>query len=91
MISIYKNDEKKVGWQVKLEFLLSLHEKDKILLDQIKNYFGVGNVAKHYKNKIFTYRISSTKDLVKIIEHLDQYPLITQKLADYELLKKDII
>ena len=65
-----------------------MHEKDKVLLEQIKNYFGVGNITKHYKNKILIYRISSTKDLIKVIDHLDKYPLITQKLADYELFKQ---
>lgn len=62
--------------------------RDKVLLQQIKNYFGVGNITKHSKNKVFTYRISSRKDLAKIIDHLHQYPLITQKLADYELFKQ---
>jgi len=76
-----------INW-VKLEFWLSLHERDKVILEQIKNYFGVGNITKHYSNKILSYRISSTKDLAKIIDHLDQYPLITQKLADYELFKE---
>jgi len=87
IICILKNNNK-VGWQVKLEFWLSLHERDKVLLEQIQNYFGVGNITKHYSNKILSYRISSTKDLAKIIDHLDQYPLITQKLADYELFKE---
>ena len=87
IICILKNNNK-VGRQVKLEFWLSLHEGDKVLLEQIKNYFGVGNITKHYSNKILNYRISSTKDLAKIIDHLDQYPLITQKLADYELFKE---
>lgn len=61
------------------------YNKKKLLLEQIKNYFGVGNITKHYKNKVLNYRISATKDLAKIIDHLDRYPLVTQKLADYEL------
>ena len=28
------------------------------------------------------------KDLEKILDHLDQYPLITQKLADFQLFKQ---
>jgi hypothetical protein len=34
------------------------------------------------------YRVQSTKDLAKLIQHFDQYPLITQKLADYQLFKE---
>ena len=72
-LSIYKNNNK-VGWQTKLEFLIYLHEKDKAILEQIQAYLKVGNLIKHYSNQIVHYRISSTKDLAKIFDHLDKYP-----------------
>ena len=87
MIGISRN-QNKVGWQVKLEFWLSLHEADIVLLQNIQKYLGVGNIFKDKSNKIYHYRIASTKDLIKIFDHLDQYPLITQKLADYKLFKQ---
>lgn len=34
------------------------------------------------------YRVSSVKDLQVIIEHFDNFPLITQKRADYLLFKQ---
>lgn len=85
IIGISKNNNK-VGWQVKFEFLLSLHEGDKFILESIKDFLGVGNIIKHHSKKILHYRIASTKDLAKIFDHLDKYPLLTQKRADYELL-----
>ena len=84
---ISKNNNK-VGWQTKPEFWISLHERDKAILEQIQAYLKAGNLIKHYSNQIVHYRISSTKDLAKIFDHLDKYPLITQKLADYELFKE---
>jgi hypothetical protein len=36
------------------------------------------------------YRVSSLKNLRVITNHFDNYPLITQKLADYLLFKKSI-
>jgi spore coat polysaccharide biosynthesis protein SpsF (cytidylyltransferase family) len=36
------------------------------------------------------FRIESIKDLAKIINHFDKYPLITDKKADYELFKRII-
>jgi hypothetical protein len=33
------------------------------------------------------YRVSSIKELAVIIAHFDEYPLITQKRADFELFK----
>lgn len=34
------------------------------------------------------YRISSLKDLEHVINHFNTYPLITQKLVDYQLFKQ---
>jgi hypothetical protein len=34
------------------------------------------------------FNVSSLRDLGVVIDHFDQYPLITQKLGDYELFKK---
>jgi len=36
------------------------------------------------------YRVSSLKDLQVILEHFDQYPLITKKQEDYLLFKQAI-
>ena len=36
------------------------------------------------------YRVSSLKNLKIITNHFDNYPLITQKLADYLLFKQSI-
>ena len=36
---IYKNANYKTGWFISLVFQISLHEKDKIILEQIQNYF----------------------------------------------------
>jgi hypothetical protein len=33
-------------------------------------------------------RVFTIKDLTVIINHFDRYPLLSQKLADYELFKK---
>jgi len=58
------------------------------LLEQIQNYLKVGNIHRHPSQKLLHYRIQSTKDLAIILDHLDLYPLITQKLADYKLFKE---
>jgi len=71
-------------------FTISLHVKDINLLQQIKSYFGVGNISKEYKN-ILQYRVTSIKDLTnKIIPHFEKFPLITQKKADFILFKEAI-
>jgi len=61
--------------------------KDKALLELIKEFFGVGSVTK-LDFKSFQYRVSSLEGLKVIIEHLDKYPLLTEKFADFQLFKQ---
>lgn len=68
-------------------FKITLHNKDIDLLNQLQNYFGVGNIKKHGETTL-QYCVTSYKDLKVIIAHFDQYPLITQKQADYLLFKQ---
>ena len=84
---IYKDSSFNTGWRVKLIFKISLHKRDKELLESIKNYFKVGNITKHGPQSI-QYRVSSIEDLEVIINFLEKYKLITQKCADYELFKQ---
>lgn len=75
------------GYQVRCEFAIVLHAKDRALLESIKLFFnGAGGLDKHGKLSV-KYRVSSQKDIQTIINHLDKYPLITQKRADYLLFK----
>jgi len=53
-------------------------------LKQLQTYFCVGSIYKHGSESL-EYRIQSVKDLKSIIKHLEKFPLITQKRADYLL------
>ena len=87
-ISITKKKNIKVGWGVQLFFQISLNEKDIALLEKIKYFFSVGLINYNQKTKSFLFIVSSSKDLSLIIDHLNLFPLITQKRADYELWKQ---
>jgi len=68
-------------------FSLGLHLKDEIILKDIKNIFQGGNTY-NLKADLVQLRIFSVKDLLRVFNHFDQYPLLTQKQADYELFKQ---
>lgn len=55
----------------------------------IRAYFSeVGNINNSGKDSI-EYRVASLKDLIQVVlPHLEKYPLITQKRADYLLFKQ---
>jgi len=56
---------------------------------RIQAYFG--GIGKIYTtNKDTTYMVRSLDEILKIISHFDNYPLITQKKADFELFKRII-
>lgn len=96
-IRISKSKERKIGWVVEPIFQITLlrrvyglDQKDLVILQLIQKTFkGVGSITKMGSSNGWMYRISSIKDFNEIIlPHFTKYPLITQKKADYELLKK---
>jgi hypothetical protein len=89
-VIVLKSNNLKVQWQARLYFQISLHVKDKILLEQIKNFFGVGEIYTKTSDSII-YTVKSIKDLTVIINHFEKYPLITQKWTDYEIFKQAFI
>jgi len=44
---ISKNTKYKTGWSISLVYQISLHKKDKNILEQIQKYFGVGGITSH--------------------------------------------
>jgi len=47
-----KNNNSKIGWTVELIYTITLHKKDLNILEQIKDYFGVGYITKHGLNTL---------------------------------------
>jgi hypothetical protein len=73
-----------------------MHEKDRVLIVSIQEYFGgIGYVSKlnsTYAQASEKFRVSTTKDIVGVIlPHFDKYPLITKKHSDYLLFKQIVL
>ena len=86
-VAITENKELNLGWKVELLYTIGLHIKDRPLLEDVQDFFGVGYIAK-YKLLSNQFRVSKLKDLEVVIHHFNKLPLISQKFADYELWKK---
>lgn len=90
VISIYESKDRAIGWRVAPEFKITLHKRDEVILNNIKEFFGVGTITS-YKYTL-NYKVRTLKDITEIIiPHFEKYPLITQKKADYELFKQVIL
>lgn len=91
-IVISKNNKRKLGWRITPKFQIGLHKKDLILLKSLQHFLnGIGTVRIIKKREVVSYSIDSLKDLIKLINHLDKYPLLTQKKADFILFKQVIM
>ena len=86
-ITIARHSKLKIGWGIKIIFSITLHEKDKTLLEQIQNYFGVGKILRS-GDQLIQLRIESIKELALIIDHLEKYPLISKKHEVFEAFKQ---
>lgn len=89
-VQIIKSPLYHTGWTVLVSFKISLHKKDQMILKAIQSYLGVGDIAPDGLDGI-RFRISSMKGFLVLINHLDQYPLITQKQADFILWRKIVM
>ena len=84
-----RNKKLKMGWRLQVSFQIHLHQKDRELLEKIR--VALGGVGEIYdsgsKGSVFV--VYSPLDLAStIIPHFEEYPLITQKRADFELFKQ---
>jgi hypothetical protein len=47
---------------------------------------GIGSISSHGKDAV-QFRVSSIKDLQVIVDHFNNFPLITHKWSDFQLFK----
>jgi len=87
-IKVVKSSSIKTGYSVQLSFGLILHSRELELIKLIQGEFsGVGYIGKEIPGRVHYY-ISNIKDLEILIAHLDKFPLITRKFADFLLFKQ---
>jgi hypothetical protein len=92
-VVIDRNNKRSLGWRVQSKFQIGLHSRDLSLLLQLKKFLGdIGSIHidKSINKSRVNYSVDSQKDLAKLIDHFENYPLITQKAADFILFKQII-
>ena len=57
-------------------------------MEKIKNLFRVGKIFYSKKTKSYLFRVSSLNDFNIIINHFNQFSIITQNRADFKLLQQ---
>jgi len=92
-ISIRKDNEYKLGWQIGAEFQIQLHKRDLNLLLQLQDFFKTGSVNISKTRHSVSYSVKSIKNITNIIiPHFLKYKLLTPlaSLAFARLRAKDV-
>lgn len=90
-LSISKDTARKSGYNICPKFTIGLHSNDIALLERIAAHFGVGSISIG-SNNLIRFQVSSISDLVNvIIPFFEEYPLISQKRADFEIFKQIVM
>nr|YP_009687841.1 NADH dehydrogenase subunit 2 [Fusarium bambusae]QDX17429.1 NADH dehydrogenase subunit 2 [Fusarium bambusae] len=83
MVHLEKNQDK---WRVRPRFQIKLDIRDLSLLKEIKAYFNhIGSI--NISNKECVYKVRSLNEVAIIISHFDEYNLMSEKRADFDLFK----
>jgi hypothetical protein len=86
---VSKDQNRKIGWRVQVRFQIGLHRNDLVILQKLQQYIGgVGSL--HPNKDLYIYFIDSLEGLRSMINHVEAYPLKTQKMADFLLFKEAV-
>ena len=83
-VSITERKDRKLGWAVVPRFSIGLHIRDKGPLEDIKKFFGAGQITR-YGPQSLQFLITNQKDLASVYSHFKKWKLISNKEVDFEL------
>lgn len=89
MTHVRATASRQIGWKVENVFSIALHKKDLALLQDIRKFLSLNGKINLEGDK-YKLIVSYKEDLIKIIAHFDNYPLVSQKLGDYLLWKQAV-
>ncbi len=88
-ISFNRRSKMVTNIEVRPSFSISQHKRNLSVLNEIKNYFGVGAIRFSRRDQNYKYEVRSITDLTKvIIPHFEKYRLKTSKKSDFLLFSK---
>ena len=78
------------GKQLALYFAIKLGAADRQILENLRSFFGVGKLYESARTSLL-YRVTHREDLLHILEHFDQYPLLSSKRQTYETWRSMVL
>jgi len=88
-VNIIADGSRKLGYIISAHVEMGLNFEDKALLEKIKATLGVGNIYYNSKDNTYKWKVSDINQISNvIIPHFTIFYLVTQKWADFEILKQ---
>ena len=87
IIALWKDERLKNDIRVTARFQIALNKRDLKILKQIQEFYGgIGTINEDRASKAWKYSVNNIRDLLNIIiPHFVNYPLLSQKSADFYL------
>jgi hypothetical protein len=83
--SLVKNKENG-KWYVKIGFVAGNNPANYLMLKEVQNFFnGIGNIFVKKNGTLLSFTVRSVNDCIIIINHFENYPLLTYKLVNFIL------
>jgi hypothetical protein len=75
----------RTGLEVRPSFSLSLNERDRELLGDLRAFFGCGFIRRSRSDRTFKYEVRSISDLAsRVVPHFERFPLRGSKARSFE-------
>ena len=88
-VAINRLPKMTLGWQVLPEFRVVQHQRDEVVLQKLKLFFGFGNVTVNHGDRK-EFRVRGLENLNRLIKFFDKNPLQTSKQKNFEIFSKII-
>lgn len=83
-VDIFKSTTHKIGYQVKLKFVITQHVRDIYLIESFTKFLGCGKVVTTANGLLVQFIVSNFSDIVDIIiPFLKKYPVYGVKALDF--------
>lgn len=80
-VGINPKSDMATGYSVALEFSITQHIRDTLMMQNLVHFFGFGYLAKDGTTK-YQFRIRKVSELIQLFTLFDEYPLHSQKRLD---------
>ena len=89
-VAINRLPKMTLGWQVLPEFRVVQHQRDEVVLQKLKLFFGFGNVTTNHGDRK-EFRVRGLENLNRLIKFFDKNPLRTSKQKNFEIFSEIIL